>query len=96
MNKNNTAVALARSNGPKRKFLDLKYILCDYLCTFGGRVELSETVPVDHDLIPIYLLMKGSRGFEVKLLGTQSEGFWERSFQPHLIEAYSQPHDWAR
>ena len=25
-------------------------------------------MPADHDLIPIYLLMKGSRGFEVKLV----------------------------
>ena len=92
MNKNNTAVALARSNRPKRKFLDLKYILCNYCCTCGGRVELSEAVPADHSLIPISLLMKGSRGFKVKLVVIEVQ---KRSFQPHFIEAYSQPHDWA-
>lgn len=42
--------------------------MCNYFCTFGGRVELSETVPADHGLIAICLLMHGPRGFEVELV----------------------------
>ena len=46
--------------------LRLEYVLCSHICTLRGRVEFSETVPTDHGLIPIYVLTKGLKGFEIK------------------------------